>query len=112
MMRELEDTYGLSEKDTAMLRKVFSAFPDIERVLLYGSRALGTYTNSSDIDLCCFGSAITLSQVFQLEQAIDDLLLPYKVDISRFNHIDNPDLKAHILRAGQLFYAREDVASL
>lgn len=35
-----------------------------------------------------------------MDASIDDLLLPWKVDIAVWQQIDNPDLIAHIERVG------------
>jgi hypothetical protein len=47
-----------------------------------------------------------LSKKWQIENELDDLLLPYKIDMSIFSQIDNPDLVSHIARVGQVFYER------
>jgi hypothetical protein len=42
--------------------------------------------------------------------AIDDLLLPYSVDLVIYGQIRDPDLRAHIQRAGVVFYQRAEAA--
>jgi hypothetical protein len=39
-------------------------------------------------------------------QEIDDLLLPWKVDLALFHHIENQDLLSHVGRVGVVFYQR------
>jgi predicted nucleotidyltransferase len=96
--------YGLTEDAIARINAVFAACPEIERVVLYGSRAKGTHRNGSDIDLTIEGDAVSPSQLLRIENALDDLLLPYKMDISLLRRIDNPDVLAHIRRVGLVFY--------
>lgn len=98
--------YGLTEDAIARIKAVFAACPEIERVVLYGSRAKGTQRNGSDIDLTIEGEAVSPSQLLRIENTLDDLLLPYKMDISLLRRIDNPDLLAHIRRVGQVFYEK------
>ena len=43
--------FGLKESDIELIKKVFSNYPEVEKVILYGSRAKGTYKPASDIDL-------------------------------------------------------------
>jgi hypothetical protein len=43
--------------------------------------------------------------LFEIETELDDLLLPYKIDLSAFKTISNPDLIDHINRVGIVFYA-------
>jgi type I restriction enzyme S subunit len=95
--------FGLSNDDIDKIKVVFAKFPEIERVVIYGSRAKGNYKPSSDIDLTLVGDKLTLSLLQSLENDIDDLLLPYKFDISIFHQISNPDLIAHIERVGKEF---------
>jgi type I restriction enzyme S subunit len=95
--------FGLSNEDIDKIKVVLAKFTEIERVLIYGSRAKGTYKPASDIDLTLVGENLTLTTVQAIEHEIDDLLLPYKFDISIFHHISNPDLIAHINRVGVVF---------
>lgn len=103
--------YGLSLEDIDKIRTVFAGHPEVERAILYGSRAKGTYRPSSDIDLCLQGDELSLSQLWQLENQLDDLLLPYKIDLSIYRQIDNPALLEHINRAGIVFYVAMDKAN-
>lgn len=98
--------YGLKETTVEKISGVFSAHPQIEQVILYGSRAKGNYRNGSDIDLTIRGEAISLSQLLKIENELDDLLLPYKIDLSLLHKIDDPDLLDHIRRVGVIFYER------
>lgn len=41
--------YGLSEKTIKAIQGVFAKYPQIDRAILYGSRAKGNYRNGSDI---------------------------------------------------------------
>jgi len=61
-------------------------------VILYGSRARGNYRNGSDIDLALVGKELDLTTLFKVETELDDLLLPYKIDLSIHHKIENPDL--------------------
>lgn len=95
---------GLSEATIAKIISVFAAYPELTKVLLYGSRAKGNYRVGSDIDLTLFGEALTYTQLSDIAVKIDDLLLPYTFDLSLFNHIDNEGLVDHINRVGIVFY--------
>lgn len=95
--------FGLSNEDIDKIKVVFAKFPEIERVIIYGSRAKGNYKPSSDIDLTLVGEKLTLSLLQSLENDMDDLLLPYKFDISILHQISNPDLLNHIERVGKEF---------
>ncbi len=45
--------------------------------------------------------------LLKIENELDDLLLPYKIDLSIYNQIENTDLIAHIQRAGIVFYEKK-----
>lgn len=98
--------FGLRKEDILKIQQVLSHYPQVEEAILYGSRAKGNYRNGSDIDLSLKGKELTLNQQFSLENELDDLLLPYKMDISIFHQIQNPDLLDHIERVGKVFYER------
>jgi predicted nucleotidyltransferase len=99
--------FGLLAEDIAKINRVFSNFDAIESVYVYGSRAKGNFKNSSDIDLTLVEQTMTFSDFLALENQLDDLLLPYKIDLSQKRKIANLDLLAHIDRVGQLFYSKE-----
>lgn len=96
--------YGLPDSAISGLCQIFSENPKVDKVILYGSRAKGTFRDGSDIDLTLYGKNLTLHDLNQLEQKIDDLLLPYQLDLSIFSHIDNPALVEHIQRVGKTFF--------
>lgn len=104
MNSELAEKTGLSESTIEKLHKVFAQCQQIEKVLIYGSRAKGNYRAGSDIDLTILGSEITFLQQMYIESQIDDLLLPYTVDLSQYRKIENQEFRDHIDRIGFLFY--------
>ena len=71
-------TFGLSDATIEKIRSVFARHPQVEKAVLYGSRAKGTFRNGSDIDL------------------------------SLFAHIRDADVIDHIRRVGVAFYEKSD----
>lgn len=98
--------YGLPLRVIERLRAVFAGRPAIERAVLYGSRAKGTHRDGSDIDLCLEGEQLGVADLLRISDEIDELLLPWKVDLSLRHTIDNPDLLEHIARVGIALYER------
>ncbi|GAB7026445.1 nucleotidyltransferase domain-containing protein [Geotalea toluenoxydans] len=98
--------FGLKESTIDRLNHVFAAYPQIKQVIIYGSRAKGNYRIGSDIDLTMVGDDLTHSQLLRIANELDDLLLPYKIDLSLLRQIGNPDLVEHIKRVGKVFYER------
>jgi len=97
---------GLNASDIEKMTNIFSAHSQLEKVVLYGSRAKGTFKQNSDIDITIIGSQLNLSNLQQIETELEDLLLPYKIDISIYHHITNPDLIEHISRVGKVLFVR------
>lgn len=101
--------FGLSPGTLQKIRNTLAQHPRVERAVVYGSRAKGTYKPGSDIDLTLFpapGASIDHRELGSIEEEIDDLLLPYMVDLSVFDHIDNAALREHIERVGRVLYVR------
>lgn len=87
---------GLSPKTIHALESVFKQFDSIDKVVLYGSRALGTHKPGADIDLALLGNNVTLDLIASVAILIDDLLLPYTLDLTAYALIDNDPLREHI----------------
>ncbi len=98
-------SHGLTEKTLIKIKNVFINYPQIETVLLYGSRAKGTHKKGSDIDFTLTGK-LSLSIINKIRHDLDELLLPYKFDLSIQTQINNPDLLEHIKRVGIVFYEK------
>ena len=98
--------YGLKDDIIDKIQAVFACFPNIDHVTLYGSRAKGNFKPGSDIDLTLHGYSLTTSQLRDIADALDDLLLPYTIDLSIYEQLDHDDLRDHIDRVGQLFYKK------
>jgi len=98
--------YGLDRKDIEQIQELFSKYPEIEKAIIYGSRAKGNYRDGSDIDLSLVGELLDINKLLKIEHQVDDLLLPYKVDLSLFHKIEDNDLIDHIERVGIVFYTK------
>ena len=97
---------GLTDQNVAEIQAVFKSYPKIEKAILYGSRAKGNYREGSDIDLTLQGKDLAYAELVAIEGVLDDLLLPYTIDLSIYQQIDNPDLIEHIKRVGRDFYLK------
>jgi predicted nucleotidyltransferase len=104
-MKTLNTIPGVSHSEMTQLRRVFESDPLIREVILYGSRAKQTHRPGSDIDLTLKGEGLSTGFLMDLLVKIDDLLLPYEVDLSILDHIDNSDLLGHIERIGKVVFS-------
>ncbi len=67
--------YGLKENIIQKINSVFSSFPEINEVIIYGSRAKGNYKEGSDIDLTLNGYNLTLPILNKINMKLDDLAI-------------------------------------
>ena len=98
--------FGLPESAVDGIVAVLSRHPKIEKAVIFGSRAKGTHGKGSDIDLAVSGRAFDLAEEARLFDDLDELLLPYTIDMVNYSRIENPALIDHIDRVGMLLYAR------
>ena len=96
--------FGLSNEAIQAIIDVFRQYPKIEKVILYGSRAKGIHKYSSDIDLTILSDSLEFNEFQQMQIRLDDLMLPYIIDLSMYKDISNKDLLDHIQRVGVVFY--------
>lgn len=98
--------HGLPAVTVARIHGVLSRHAEVERAILYGSRAMGNFKPGSDIDLTLTGSGLDERIRGQIDEELDDLLLPYTIDLSIFHQLTHQDLLAHIQRVGKIFYEK------
>jgi uncharacterized protein len=96
--------FGLTLETTDKINAVFSNYPEVREVIIYGSRAKGTYRDGSDIDITLKGELISSEIQSKIYWDIDALNTPYLFDISIFDTLKSSDLTNHINRVGKVFY--------
>ena len=96
--------FGLKYIHIKAIHSVLKKYRNVLIAVLYGSRAKGNYKNGSDIDLTLKGDNLDLSTLLKIENELDELFLPHKIDLSIFHKIENLDLIEHINRVGIVFY--------
>ena len=91
--------YGISQNAFDKIKAVLFSVQGVEQVILYGSRAKGNYKEGSDIDLTIKGN-LTFDDLIKMSINLDDLNLPWKIDLSLYSQIKNEELLEHIDRVG------------
>ena len=99
--------YGLTLSQITAIQEVLRRHGKVDRAILYGSRAKGNFRSGSDIDLTLRGEGLSFSDLAHIANDLDDLLLPFNIDLSILQSIENPDLVAHIHRVGVDFYTKD-----
>lgn len=97
--------FGIADFSYSQLLHTLQQFPEVEKAVIFGSRAKGNYRNGSDVDIALYGPE-TLEKVTLRISAIlnQELPVPYQFDILNYNHLNHPQLKEHIDQEGKVFY--------
>jgi predicted nucleotidyltransferase len=96
------DNFGLPTRTIDEIIAYFKTKSNIEKVLIFGSRAKGTFHNGSDIDFAVFSQ----SPDSAIAGELDDLPTPYKFDVIDYNTLSHETMKNNIDRDGKLFYLK------
>jgi len=99
--------YGLIERDMKYILEAVSKYPEIEEVIIFGSRAIGNYKKGSDVDIALKGQEINRKTVIRLSNDLnEEYPLPYFFDVLNYNDITNEELKKHIDNIGKVIYKK------
>ncbi|RAI88441.1 nucleotidyltransferase domain-containing protein [Algoriphagus yeomjeoni] len=98
---------GINSSTLSEITSVFSSFPEVEKAVLFGSRAKGNFYEGSDIDIAVFGDKLDFEQLLNISIAMDDIELLQAVDLVHFEKIKEPELIKHIERVGIKIYDLE-----
>jgi predicted nucleotidyltransferase len=96
--------FGILPDDLDSIISILRSNPKVKSVILFGSRAKGSYDPGSDIDIALKGEELNLDDLIGFYIELDKLLIPYKVDIVIFNRIEEQALIEHIYRVGIVLY--------
>lgn len=99
--------YGLTDIELQKLTVVLSSAENVKKAILYGSRAKGNYKTFSDIDITLVGDSLSRRDLNAVSRALDDLLLPYQIDLSLYDTLKNEDLIEHINHYGVEIFVRQ-----
>lgn len=95
---------GLTIRDQNTIQSIFAKYDTVKRVYIFGSRAKGTFTCGSDVDLAIMNTETTEGDLIRIKSDFDESDLPYFVDVVSYSQVSHLPLKNHIDRVGELFY--------
>ena len=101
-------TDGLKDMHREAIIARIAANDRVERAVLFGSRATGTNTASSDVDIALFGDRLTLTDQARLAAALEEIPMAQSVDLLLYNSIQDCTLREHIQRQGVEWFARSN----
>ena len=100
--------HGLLDRDLKFILEAISKYPEIEEVIIFGSRAMGNYKKGSDIDLALKGEKVTRKVVRRLSDDLEEEYpLPYFFDIVSYNDISDEEFKHHIDNVGNSIWEKK-----
>jgi len=103
----MNNNFGITEKSFRLMMEAIAGFQEIEKVIIFGSRAMGNYKPGSDIDLAIFGEKITFETVSRLHGKINEVLpIPYFIDVVNYETLESESLKQHIQLEGKEIFHR------
>jgi uncharacterized protein len=106
--RDARERYGIAERSFCLIVSALRARPEIERAMIFGSRAMGTAKHGSDIDIAIEGANVTRHLADELSLELNERLpIPYYVDVVAYNTTDHPGLREHIATHGHELYSRD-----
>ena len=98
--------FGLSDIVVDKIQYIFAENARVEKAIVFGSRAKGNYKEGSDIDIAIKGQDLNFDDTLSLLRKLDELELPYEIDLINYETIKESDLKDHIDRVGIELYSR------
>lgn len=99
--------FGLEDEIIKKIVDILKKYKEVESAKIFGSRARGDYKKASDIDIALFGENLTHTINTKIFYEIDELYLPYKVDLINFNSLGSENkIKDNILNEGVDIYAK------
>lgn len=97
--------YGLLERDLKYILEAIRKYPEIEKAIIFGSRAMGNYKLGSDVDIALKGENVNRTTVIRLSDDLnEEYPLPYFFDVINYNDITNEELRKHIDSVGKEIY--------
>jgi len=106
-MSEIKTQFGIDKSDIKNIVAILKENNKVQKIILFGSRAKSTHSNGSDIDIALKGNNLNTNDVLSLSVELDELDLPYKIDLVIYDRIEEKSLKEHIDRAGNVLFERE-----
>lgn len=101
----MDNNFGLPQRTVDELIEYFKSKPEIDKVIIYGSRAKGNYRNGSDIDFAICSD--DEKYFFRIAGELDELPTPYKFDVINYKNLSDADnIKKSIDEYGKIFYMR------
>ena len=102
----MKNEFGLSSEDMSFIINVIKQYNEVEKAVIYGSRAMGNFKNGSDVDIALMGANVNFDTVSKIHFKLEEESpMPYFFDVTDYNHLESEDLKRHIEKFGKEIYS-------
>ena len=103
----MNNNFGITDASFNCISDTIKKYDDIERAVIFGSRAKGNYKKGSEIDIAIYGKHLKENTAFNLSAKLnEEVPIPYFVDVIAPTFINNSELIGHIDRVGISFYGK------
>ncbi|MGL4670633.1 MAG: nucleotidyltransferase family protein [Cetobacterium sp.] len=85
---------GLKEREIDEIKILHYLFPQINQIIIFGSRARGDYNRTSDIDIAITGQIDEI--IYKIRDYFEESNLLYTVDVVNYNSIIDLEFKKNI----------------
>lgn len=99
-INKISEISGLPENVLTQIKDIVFSSASVDDAVMFGSRALGTWKKFSDIDISLKGKNVSHDDLVGIMLKLEELNIPYMVDLNRFVSLTNPALIDHINRVG------------
>ncbi|MGL4366616.1 MAG: nucleotidyltransferase family protein [Clostridium sp.] len=90
--------FGLKERELDEIKALYYLFPEIDEIVIFGSRARGDYNKVSDIDIAIKGDVDKI--MYKIRDYFEESSIIYTVDVVNYISISNQDFKENIDNEG------------
>ena len=90
--------FGLKERELYEIKVLYYLFPEIDEIVIFGSRARGDYSRVSDIDIAIKGDVDKI--MYKIRDYFEESSIIYTVDVVNYISISNQDFKENIDNEG------------
>jgi predicted nucleotidyltransferase len=100
--------FGLEGHHLDFIVQAIGNYAGIDEARIFGSRALGNYKRTSDVDIALMGKLKDFTAGSLRNFLNNAAPFLYKVDVLEYNKLDNEELKKHIDDFGKVIFKRAD----
>lgn len=93
--------FGLKDRYYEELKALYFLFPNIDEIIIFGSRARGDYRENSDIDIALKGN-LTKIDIALIRDHLDESRIPYTTDVVEYEKIIDIKFREEIDKEGRI----------